>query len=140
MEFFSNSEQETINIAYNFGKTLSGGDVILLDGDLGAGKTHFTKGIAKALGIKAIVTSPTFTIMNTYSGENLNLFHFDMYRIENEDELKELGFEEVIGNGKGVCCFEWYKNTPHLFDNIPYILVTIEKIDDEKRKIIIKGK
>ena len=137
MEFISKSEKQTFNIAKNFAKNLKGGEILLLKGDLGAGKTAFTKGIADALEIKAIITSPTFTIMNEYKSGKLELYHFDMYRIENTDELKELGFEQYIGNPSGICCIEWFERTPELFLNKQATIIEIEKINENKRKIII---
>ena len=95
MDFISNSIEDTYLIADNIAKKCVGGEVFLLNGDLGAGKTTFAKGFAKSLGVDANVKSPTFTIMKSYIGR-LKLYHFDMYRIESEEELTELGFEEYF--------------------------------------------
>ena len=133
MVYRSNSAKETENIAKAFAKTLKCGDVVCLNGDLGAGKTTFTKGIAKALGITDVVTSPTFTFMKEYEGR-INLYHFDMYRVEEADELYELGLNEYLGDKTGVCVIEWNK-----FENIKNpIIINIEVIDDTSRKIEIK--
>ena len=137
MEYISNNEKQTFQIAKNLAKKFKGGEILLLKGDLGAGKTAFTKGIAQALGIKSIITSPTFTIMNEYTSNNLELYHFDMYRIEDVNELKELGFEQYIGNSKGIACIEWFEKTPELFLNKKTILIEFEKLNDTKRKIRI---
>jgi len=102
------SEKETFALAAKIADTLSGGEVLLLNGELGAGKTTFTKGLAKALGVKEEVSSPTFTILNVYESGRLKLNHLDMYRIENPDELAELGIEESIGED-GVTVIEWNK-------------------------------
>ena len=107
MEFITHSREETIAVAKSFAADLQGGDVVLLSGELGAGKTTFTKGIALALGITEPVTSPTFTIIKEYEGGRLNLYHMDMYRLSGD--LTELGLEDYLGNEKGVCVIEWCK-------------------------------
>ncbi len=101
-------EEETYNIGVMIGSEAKVGDVICLDGELGAGKTAFTKGFASALKIDENITSPTFNIVNTYEGFK-KLFHFDVYRIKYEDELDDIGFDEYIF-GDGVCLIEWAKN------------------------------
>ena len=105
MEYVTNSREETIAVAKRFAADLRGGDVVLLSGELGAGKTTFTKGIALALGITEPVTSPTFTIIKEYEGKSLYLYHMDMYRLSGD--LTELGLEEYLGNKKGVSVVEW---------------------------------
>jgi len=112
------------------------GYVVSIVGDLGAGKTAFTKGIAKGLGIEEHITSPTFTIVNEYEGGRLNLYHFDVYRIEDADELYEIGFSEYLYAG-GVCVIEWADRIRSaLPENTLY--VTINKCDtDTEREIII---
>lgn len=133
MEFLSKSEKDTIEFAKRMAKDFKGGEVLLLNGDLGAGKTVFAKGIALGLGNEGVITSPTFTIMNMYKGR-LNFYHFDMYRIEDESELIELGFGEYIGASDAVCAIEWSSRTPSLLpDNS--ITVEIIKIDDETRLV-----
>ena len=132
----TNSDKETFEIGENFGRSLKGGEVILLNGDLGAGKTVFAKGIAKGLGVDAIVNSPTFTIMNEYLG-SVRFCHFDMYRIDDESELRELGFEEVIGDKNTVCAIEWASKTPSVIPSSA-INVYISKISNDEREIEIK--
>ena len=105
MEIIARTREETIAAAQRFAQGLQGGDVVLLSGELGAGKTTFTKGIALALGIKEQVTSPTFTIIKEYRGKDLYLYHMDMYRLS--DDLAELGLEEYLGKSDGVCVIEW---------------------------------
>ncbi len=107
MKFLSHSEKETYAFAKRVADRLKGGEVILLNGDLGAGKTTFTKGLAKALGVEETVTSPTFTYVREYEGR-LPLFHFDMYRVSDADEVYELGLEEYFYRG-GVVVAEWNK-------------------------------
>ena len=105
MLYKSNSARETMNIAKAFAKELKAGDVICLDGDLGAGKTAFVQGMAKGLGIDEYISSPTFTIVNCYEGR-LPLYHFDVYRISDSDEMYEVGFDEYV-YGNGVAVIEW---------------------------------
>jgi len=133
MEYIAKSINETYEIAKQVADKLKGKEIILLNGDLGAGKTTFTKGLAKALGISDVVTSPTFTFMKEYSGR-LNLYHFDMYRVEDADELYELGLNDYLNMEGGVCVIEWNK-----FENIiDPIIINIQVIDDTTRKIEIK--
>ncbi len=112
MEYISNSYEDTQIIAEDFSKGLKSGDVICMYGDLGAGKTAFVQGLAKGLGIQEPITSPTFTIVNEYSGR-LMLYHFDVYRIADSDEMFEIGYDEYI-DGDGVCVIEW----PQLISDI----------------------
>ena len=133
MEYVVKSVEETYNVAKQVADKLEGKEIILLNGDLGAGKTTFTKGIAKALGITDVVTSPTFTFMKEYQGR-LNLYHFDMYRVQEADELYELGLNDYLGMDGGVCVIEWNK-----FEGIKNpIVINIEVIDETTRKIEIK--
>ena len=105
MVYRSNSAKETENIAKAFAKTLKCGDVVCLNGDLGAGKTAFTAGLAKGLGITEYISSPTFTILNCYNG-TIPLYHFDVYRISESDEMYDIGFDEYL-TGNGVSVIEW---------------------------------
>ena len=100
------SEKETIQIAMNLAKQVKAGEVYCLSGDLGVGKTIFTKGFAKGLGIQEPVNSPTFTIMQIYEEGSLPLYHFDVYRIEDVEEMEEIGYEDYF-YGEGVCFIEW---------------------------------
>ena len=137
MKFISKSEKDTYKIAKKFERTLSGGEVVILNGDLGAGKTTFTKGLAKALGITENVTSPTFTLMNIYTSGRITLYHFDMYRIEDESEAQELGLDEFF-YGNGVCMIEWAENIKNM---LPKNLITINitKLGENEREIEILG-
>lgn len=112
MLYKSNSAKETENIAKAFAKTLNKGDVVCLNGDLGAGKTAFTAGIAKGLGIDEYISSPTFTILNCYSGD-IPLYHFDVYRIGGSSEMYDIGFAEYI-SGDGITVIEW----PQIIEDI----------------------
>lgn len=125
-----------MNIAKSLASSLNPGTVIALDGELGAGKTVFVKGIAMGLGIFENITSPTFTIVKEYSGR-LKLYHFDVYRIEDSSELFEIGFDEYI-NGEGVSVIEWAVN---IEDTLPSdtIYINIEGSGYSQRKIEIGG-
>ena len=130
----SKSVEDTYDLAKRLADTLEGGEIILLNGDLGAGKTTFSKGLAKALGIEGDVTSPTFTIMNVYEDGRLKLNHLDMYRIEHEDELYELGVEDAMTDD-AVTVIEWNKLT---FTGKKVISIDI-KAEKNKRIFTIKN-
>lgn len=106
MKYISNSREETFELGRSFGMNARPGDIICLDGDLGAGKTVFAAGFAAGLGIDSVITSPTFTIIREYDGGRLPFYHFDVYRIEEPGEMYELGYEEYFF-GDGVCLIEW---------------------------------
>ena len=108
MIVITHTVQETEELARKIASEIKGGEVLLLNGTLGAGKTTFTKGFAKALGVKKTVVSPTFTIIKEYEGTSLTLYHIDMYRIEDEDEIYELGIEELY-RSDSVTVIEWNK-------------------------------
>lgn len=129
-EYRVDGVEETYALAEKLADTLVGGEVILLDGDLGAGKTTFTKGLAKALGVDEEVTSPTFTILNVYESGRLKLNHLDMYRVEHEDDLVELGVEEAISDD-GVTVIEWNK-----FESLNGKIIKIKiAVDGENSRI-----
>lgn len=137
MEKICNNLEDTKNLAFEFSKMLVGGEVITLTGDLGAGKTTFTKSLALALGITQPVTSPTFTLMNEYQGTKLKLYHFDMYRIEDPSEILETGINEFFGNRDAVCVIEWAENIKSL---LPKKLQNIKiiKLGETSRKFIFE--
>ena len=108
-ELITKSEAETFALAESFAKQLTCGSVICLSGDLGAGKTIFAKGLCKGLGVQEHVNSPTFTIVNEYEGSMFNVYHFDMYRIEDESELIEIGYDEYL-SADGICIIDWPSN------------------------------
>ena len=105
-EFVTRSTEETIELGRRLGELLDEGDVLVLTGDLGAGKTQLTKGIAAGMGVEDDVTSPTFTIQMVYEGSELPLYHFDLYRLEDPDQLDDTGLFDVLG-GDGPCVIEW---------------------------------
>lgn len=139
MEFETRSCEETKAFAKKFSETLGKGSVICLYGDLGAGKTAFVQGVAEGLGIEEYITSPTFTIVNMYESGTLTLYHFDVYRIADVDEMYEIGYEEYV-YGDGVSIIEW----PQLISDIlpdERIDIHIEKNMDKDvnyRKITIE--
>ena len=136
MEILTHTVEETELAGQVLSRTLTPGTVVALYGDLGAGKTAFVRGMAKGLNSPSRVTSPTFTIVNEYSG-SLELFHFDMYRLSSSDELFEIGWEDYLGRG-GVCVVEWSENVSDAFDGTE-IRVSIEKLSDTDRKITVEN-
>ena len=136
MEFITNSPQETEAVGAALGKILKAGTVLAYRGDLGAGKTAFTRGVACGLGAKESVTSPTYTIVNEYLSGKYPLFHFDMYRLASSDDLFDIGWEDYLDRG-GVCAVEWSENVADAMEGA--IIVTIEKLAEETRRITIEG-
>ncbi len=128
--FISKSREETLAFAESYAKTLRGGDVVLLDGEMGAGKTVFTKGLAKGLGIEEEVTSPTYAYMNDYDGR---LFHYDCYRIESVEQAERLGLADYFDMG-GICIVEWAQNIAPLLPK-KVKRVTIKKLSENEREI-----
>jgi tRNA threonylcarbamoyladenosine biosynthesis protein TsaE len=137
MTIYSGSETDTENAGFALAQRLVPGSVVALRGELGAGKTVFTRGIARGLGVTSRVTSPTFNIVNEYEGE-IPLFHFDMYRIDGEDELFGIGFEEYLERG-GVVCVEWSERVENALP-LNAVFVTIENAGDGARKVFIQEK
>ena len=136
MEYITTSPEETEALGAALAKTLQPGTVIAYRGDLGAGKTAFTRGLARGLGFTDMVTSPTYTIVNEYLGGRLPLFHFDMYRLGSSDDLWDIGWEDYLERG-GVCAVEWSENVDDAMEDPIYI--TIEKTGEESRRITIEG-
>ena len=136
MVFLTNSPTETEAVGAALAQRLTPGAVIAYRGDLGAGKTAFTRGLARGLGITDPVTSPTYTIVNEYLGGRIPLFHFDMYRLHSADDLFDIGWEDYLDRG-GVCAVEWSENVEEALESP--VIVTIEKIGEESRKITVTG-
>ena len=136
MEFLTNSPEETERVGASLGKILHAGTVIAYEGDLGAGKTAFTRGLARGLGYHDPVTSPTYTIVNEYLGGRLPLFHFDMYRLSSSDDLWDIGWEDYLERG-GICAVEWSENVADALENA--IRIRMEKTGEESRRITIEG-
>ena len=136
MEYITNSPAETEAVGAALARVLQPGTVIAYRGDLGAGKTAFTRGLAKGLGVTERVTSPTYTIVNEYLGGRCPLFHFDMYRLGSEDELFDIGWEDYLDRG-GICAVEWSENVWGAMEGA--VVVTITRLDEDTRTITIEG-
>ena len=136
MEFITNAPEQTELVGAKLAQQLTAGTIIAYKGDLGAGKTAFTRGLARGLGAKESVTSPTYTIVNEYLSGRLPLFHFDMYRLRSADELFDIGWDDYLERG-GVCAVEWSENVADALENP--ITVTIEKLGEDSRRITITG-
>ena len=136
IKLISNSKLDTINLASYIAKFLSKGSLILLTGDLGAGKTTFTQGIAKGLGISENVISPTFNLLKCYFHDPINLYHIDAYRLKDQDH--NIGLEEFI-EGDGVCVIEWPIYIKELIQPNTYLKINLELILGDKRKITISS-
>ena len=136
MEFITNSPAETEKIGAALGQAIPAGSIIAYRGDLGAGKTAFTRGLARGLGTAEMVTSPTYTIVNEYLGGRCPLFHFDMYRLRSSDDLFDIGWDDYLDRN-GVCAVEWSENVDDAMEDAIY--VTIEKLGENARHITIEG-
>ena len=136
MQYITTSPAETEAIGAALGKILPAGTVIAYRGDLGAGKTAFTRGLARGLGFTDMVTSPTYTIVNEYLGGRLPLFHFDMYRLRSSDDLWDIGWEDYLDRN-GICAVEWSENVDDALENP--LNITIEKLGEDTRRITIEG-
>ncbi len=137
MRYVSNGESQTLAYGRMLGNGLTGGEIITLHGDLGAGKTVFTKGIAVALGISDPIVSPTFTLMNEYDGGRLVLYHYDAYRLHNGAEAQEAGLDEFFGDERGVCVIEWSENIAEILQSYKKTGVHIVRKDENTRIIEI---
>ncbi|MBQ3704952.1 MAG: tRNA (adenosine(37)-N6)-threonylcarbamoyltransferase complex ATPase subunit type 1 TsaE [Clostridia bacterium] len=127
------SAEETRALGVRLAAELRAGDVILLEGPLGAGKSELARGIAQGMGVRETVTSPTFTILNVYSGERLPLYHFDWYRLESAEELYEMGMDEYLG-GDGVALVEWPGRCPEALP-ADFLMIEISPEGEETRRI-----
>ena len=136
MEFITHSPAETERIGEALGRIIPAGTIIAYRGNLGAGKTAFTRGLARGLGYTEAVTSPTYTIVNEYLGGRLPLFHFDMYRLASADDLWDIGWEDYLDRN-GVCAVEWSENVEEALDGA--MSVTIERLGEEERRVCLEG-
>ena len=137
MTIITNDESETVYEGEKLGRTLTPGAVVALHGELGTGKTAFTRGLAAGLGINQCVSSPTYTIVNEYPGE-IPLFHFDMYRLDSEADLFDIGWDDYLERG-GVCAVEWSEKVPGTFLQ-DTIIVRIESLGGNSRRLEITRK
>ena len=136
MEFITNSPEETETVARSLGEKLRPGAILAFRGDLGAGKTAFTRGLAKGLGATEQVTSPTYTIVNEYITGRLPLFHFDMYRLHSAEDLWDIGWDDYLDRG-GVCAVEWSERVEQALFGCA--VITIDKLGDDRRRITVGG-
>lgn len=125
--FISQKEQDTIDFAENFASNLKVGDIIVLSGELGSGKTKFVQGVLKHFGLENEISSPTFTIVNEYNSEKINIYHFDVYRLADSDEFYAMGGDEYFSNG--ICLIEWGEMIEDILPK-PYIKITFGKSKD----------
>ena len=138
-KFISKCEQDTINFASKFASTLTGNDIIVLSGDLGAGKTKFVQGILKYFNLENEISSPTFTIVNEYNSPDTNIYHFDVYRLADVDEFYAIGGEEYFS--KGICIIEWGEIIENILPKDYYKISINKSLDEENiREIIIEPK
>ena len=136
MEFITNSPAQTEALGAALGQRLQPGTILAYTGDLGAGKTAFTRGLAKGLGATDLVTSPTYAIVNEYLSGRIPLFHFDMYRLKSAEDLWDIGWEDYLERN-GVCAVEWSENVTEALEDP--IFIRLEKVDENTRRIIIEG-
>ena len=136
MEYITHAPEETEALGQALAALLVPGDIIAYRGDLGAGKTAFTRGLARGLGCREQVTSPTYTIVNEYLSGRLPLFHFDMYRLASSDDLWSIGWEDYLDRG-GVCAVEWSENVADAMENA--LWVTVESLGEDTRRITLEG-
>ena len=136
MQYITHSPEETEKVGAALGQVLTPGTILAYRGDLGAGKTAFTRGLARGLGCSEPVTSPTYTIVNEYLSGRIPLFHFDMYRLRSADDLWGIGWDDYLDRG-GVCAVEWSENVEEAMEDA--IFITIEKLGEDARRITIEG-
>ena len=134
VRYVTNSEEETQQLGGRLAEKLKAGSVVAFTGDLGAGKTAFTRGMARGLGVEERVTSPTFTIVNEYEGGRLPLFHFDMYRLGSSEELFDIGWEDYLARG-GVCAVEWSENIDDALEG-DTIRVDIRRGENDSQRVV----
>ena len=125
--YISNNEQETINFAENFAENLRHGNIVVLTGELGCGKTKFVQGVLKHFGLEKEISSPTFTIVNEYIGKDINIYHFDVYRLADSDEFYAMGGDEYFSSG--ICLIEWGEMIEDILPK-PYTKITFSKSDE----------
>ncbi len=135
--YITNSPEETEELGFRLAKSLKGGEVVAFRGGLGMGKTCFTRGLARGLGFKGDVTSPTFALINEYIGGRLPLYHFDMYRISGWEDLYSTGFFDYIEQG-GVIAAEWSENIENALPEST-VTVTFVRLGDNKREVTVNG-
>jgi tRNA threonylcarbamoyladenosine biosynthesis protein TsaE len=136
LDIVSHSLAQTQRLGVRLGELLRGGELLLLDGDLGTGKTSLTQGIAEGLGVREVVSSPTFTLLKEYEGR-LPLYHFDLYRLEDATEILDLGFEEYF-ESNGVCVVEWAGKADSLWPS-EHLRIRLKMVSETKRGVLLGG-
>lgn len=134
LTYISNSENDTMRLAHNLASKLNNGDIVVLSGDLGSGKTKFTEGFLSYFGLDNEISSPTFTIVNEYQKDTTNIYHFDVYRLSSSDEFYAIGGEQYFENG--ICIIEWGEQ---IKDVLPkeYLHITFERdFENESKRIL----
>ena len=134
-KFVSKSENETIEFANNLASLLKNGDIIVLSGDLGSGKTKFTQGVLKHFGLEDEISSPTFTIVNEYHKDETNIYHFDVYRLADSNEFFAIGGDEYLNNG--ICIIEWGEIIEDILPN-DYIKISFTKDEEYENYRILE--
>lgn len=140
--YITSSEEETIELGKKFAERLKPGDVVAISGDLGSGKTELIKGVCDYFDVADMVNSPTFTIINQYTGtlndDEINILHIDLYRIKNEKELEEIGFDEFIHSEDFIKLIEWPEKAGDRLNNVNYrVIITTDNNDENKREIAV---
>lgn len=136
LDIVSHSMAQTHRLGARLGELLHGGELLLMDGDLGTGKTTLTQGIAEGMGIRGVVSSPTFTLLKEYEGR-IPLYHFDLYRLEDPGEILDLGFEEYF-YGTGVCVVEWANKAEGIWPE-QHLQIRLKMVADTKRGLVLTG-
>ncbi len=136
MDFFTSCVEKTEELGQAMAWRLSPGDVIAIYGDLGAGKTAFTRGLARGLGIQTLVTSPTYTIVNEYLSGRIPLFHFDLYRLSGPEELFDIGWEDYLSRG-GVCVVEWSERAEEVLADAIRVTIRMDGSNSSCRRITV---
>lgn len=138
MPYFTNCPEQTEALGSRLAAVLQPGDIVAYLGDLGAGKTAFTRGLARGLGVTENVTSPTYTIVNEYLSGRMPLFHFDMYRLSSAEELFDIGWEDYLSRG-GICAVEWSENVMEALDGAIFVRIERDPKGPDCRRITIEG-
>jgi len=141
MEYRTVTSEDMENVGRQVAKKMKGGDVILLYGELGSGKSTFTKGLVNELGVEDVVTSPTFTLMNVYDAKHPQIkkvVHCDTYRLRDKDDLEEVGITDYLYKPDTLCIIEWPDKVSHLLTGKSNVKISIEYIDSERRKIVME--
>jgi tRNA threonylcarbamoyladenosine biosynthesis protein TsaE len=141
--FITNSEKQTAKLGYRFAERLKPGDIVALYGNLGSGKTEFIKGVCQYFEVEEMVTSPTFTIINQYTGmkgeEEIPIYHVDLYRIKDRKDLEEIGFRDCILSNNAIKLVEWAEKANGDFPDSSYLIsIDYDPVDENKRKFLIK--